>query len=133
MIRAFRYTCLAGAAFALAGTAASAQTGGETPGGPLAGSPAPVESASDTSWMNDAEFWVAPPRGAMKTYHDYSNIDWLVSTSIPVDGINWSSVSTVSSPYNIGYMFTDCDGTVYQVGRIYPHESISYYEGIKAC
>ncbi len=116
MISLGRYACILGAAVALVSIPASAQNGGGNP-----------------SWMNDEEFWVAPPPGSMKVFHDYSNMDWMIIGTIPIDGINWSTVTTTSSPYNIGAIFTDCDGTSYQSGRIYPHESISYYENVKTC
>lgn len=125
-----RVICIAVAGMALVSIPASARN--EYPGIiPLLTSVSYTTGNSD--WMNDAEFWVAPPRGAMKVFHDYDNTDWTIIGTIPISGINWSTVSSTASPNDIGAIFTDCDGTYYQTGRIYPHDSISYYEGVKQC
>lgn len=89
--------------------------------------------ASAQSWMNDAEFWVAPPPGSMKVYHDDSNTDWLVIGTVPIDGLNWSTVTVPRSVRDVGYSVTECDGTNHYSGRMYPHTSISYYENIISC
>lgn len=133
MIKSGLYACIAGAALALVSMSASARNTDERRNAPSPRVTQVSYQTSNSSWMNDDEFWVAPPPGAMKVFHDYNNTDWTIIGTIPIDGINWSTVSSTSSPNDIGAMLTDCDGTVYQTGRIYPHDSISYYEGVKSC
>ena len=85
---------------------------------------------SNGSWMNDSEFWVDPPPGGMKIFRDENNYDVTITPSIPVDGQVWNSINVIVTPDIVGVMTTDCDGISSYTGRIDPHTSIEYHQGV---
>ena len=68
---------------------------------------------------NAFDWWVAPTPGWVRIFYDVGPPDRI--DTIPIDGVNWSTVSGGGGEVVVGTLMRNCDGSDTQSGRLYPH------------
>lgn len=77
---------------------------------------------STPTWA-EIDWWDAPTPGYVRIFYDFAQPDTV--HTIPIDGIDWSTISGGGGEEVVGSLYTSCNGDVSQTGRIYPHTHYS--------